>query len=302
MKKEKMKQTFISKNTKYLLCFTGPACIYMGVLAIYPIVYNIYLMFRNMSTRNFMNHQFVGFSTIKELFGKGVIWTATYNTVLFSVVSIVFQFIIGFALAMLLHRKFCMAKLSKSLLLISWLIPMTVTGILFKFIFQTDSGVLNYILLQVGVIQNPVEWLTDSNTAIWCVIAANCWVGIPFDMVLLSTGLANISDNILESASIDGAGKVQRFIHITLPMLKPTMYSILILGVIYTFKVFDLVQVMTGGGPVNATEMLSTYAYKLGFKEFNFSQAAVAADFMFVLLFVVGIFYLRFVNEDEVIE
>ena len=302
MKKGTGKRTIITKNTRYLFCFAGPACIYMGIIAVYPILYNFYLMFRNMSTRNFMNHQFVGLDTIKELLDKGVIWTAAYNTVLFTVVCTVIQFVIGFAFAMLLSRKFCMAKLSKSLLLVSWLIPMTVTGILFKFIFQTDSGILNFILQQMGAVHSPVEWLTSEKTAIWCIIAANCWVGIPFDMVLLSTGLANIPENVLESASIDGAGRSQRFLHITLPMLRPTMYSILILGVIYTFKVFDLVQVMTGGGPVNATEMLSTYAYKLGFREFNFSQASVVANFMFILLFIVGVIYLRFVNDDEVIE
>ena len=120
-------------------------------------------------------------------------------------------------------------------------------------------------------------------------------------MVLLSTGLSNIPTSVLESAAIDGAGKCQRFFRVILPMLKPTMYSILILGVIYTFKVFDLVQVMTGGGPVNATEMLSTYAYKLGFREYNFSQASVVANFMFIILFILGVIYLKFIKEDEVI-
>lgn len=297
----KKRHISISKNTKYLICFTGPACIYMAVVAIYPIIYNFYLMFRNMSTKNFINHQFVGLNTVKEVLDKGVVWTALWNTILFTVVCTIIQFCIGFAFAMLLNKRLRMAKLSRAFILISWLIPMTVTGILFKFIFQTDSGILNYLLMQTGLIGEPVEWLTSQSTALWCIVAANCWVGILFDMVLLSTGLSNIPTSVLESAAIDGAGKCQRFFRVILPMLKPTMYSILILGVIYTFKVFDLVQVMTGGGPVNATEMLSTYAYKLGFREYNFSQASVVANFMFIILFILGVIYLKFIKEDEVI-
>lgn len=274
----------------------------MGAVAFYPIIYNFYLMFRNMSTKTFLNHQFVGIQTILDVLRKGVVGTAMYNTVLFTVVCTVVQLSVGLCFAILLQKKFRMAKLSKGLMLISWLIPMTVTGILFKFMFQTDSGIVNFLLRETGLITKPVPWLTNAKTAIWVIIAANCWVGIPFDMVLLATGLANIPENILECAAIDGAGKMQRFFYITLPMLKPTIYSVLILGVIYTFKVFDLVQVITAGGPVNATEMLSTYSYKLAFREYNFSQASVVANMMFLLLFIVGTFYLRFVRDDEVIE
>lgn len=294
------KKIRINRNTRYLLCFAGPACIYMGVVAVYPILYNFYLMFRNMSTKTFLDHQFVGLQTIKEVLHKGVVWTAAYNTVLFTIVCTIVQICLGLFFAILFNNKLRMAKLSKGLMLISWLIPMTVTGILFKFIFQTDSGILNFILREIGIIDKPIQWLTSDKNAIWCIIAANCWVGIPFDMVLLSTGLSNIPSSVLECASIDGAGKIQKFFYITLPMLKSTIYSILILGVIYTFKVFDLVQVMTSGGPVNATEMLSTYSYKLAFKEYNFSQASVVANAMFILLFIAGIIYLKFVRDDEV--
>lgn len=298
--KKNGKKRFISKDTKYLLCFAGPACVYMGIFAVYPIVYNFYLMFRDMSARHLLDSQFVGLATIQEVLSKGVIGMAVYNTILFTVACTVIDFIIGFAFALLFSKKFAVAKASRTLMLISWMIPMTVTAILFKFIFQTDSGVLNFLLAQAGLIEAPIEWLTNESTAIWCIIVANCWVGIPFDMILLSTGLSNIPENVMESAAIDGAGRMQRFLHITLPMLKPTIYSMLVLGVIYTFKVFDVVQVMTQGGPADATTMMPIYAYQLAFKEYNFSQASVVANMMFIILFVLGVIYLRFVNDDEV--
>jgi multiple sugar transport system permease protein len=118
-------------------------------------------------------------------------------------------------------------------------------------------------------------------------------------MILLATGLTTISKDLYESASIDGASKIQSFLHITLPLLKPTIESVLILGFIYTFKVFDLVYVMTGGGPVNSTHMLSTYSYKLSFELFKYSQGAAAANIIFIILFIVSLFYLKFTYREN---
>lgn len=295
------KRTLCGGERKYLYLFAGPAMAFMLILSIYPIVYNFFLMFRNMASSTFFTHEFVGFATIKQVFEKGVIWQALQNTVVFTVSCTLMQLVIGFALALLLNKTLRVARFARSMIVISYIIPLTVTGLLFKFIFQADTGVLNFLLKQLGLISESITWLTSPNLALWTIITANIWVGVPFDMMLLTTGLANIPEDVYESASIDGAGRVQRFFRITLPLLKSSIYSILILGVIYTVKMFDLVKIMTAGGPVNATELLSTYSYRLGFNEMNFSQASVVANFMFLLLVVVSIFYLRFIKEDEVI-
>ena len=131
------------------------------------------------------------------------------------------------------------------------------------------------------------------------VIFANIWIGIPFNMILIATGLTTIPTELYESASIDGAGKIQTFIKITLPLLKPTIESVLILGFIYTFKVYDLVYVMTSGGPVNSTHMLSTYSYKLSFEMFKYSKGAAVANILFIILFIVSLLYLKFVYTEE---
>ena len=141
--------------------------------------------------------------------------------------------------------------------------------------FQTEGGVINVLLLGSGLISPPPPaWLITGNLAMWAVIIANCWVGIPFNMLLLTTGLSNIPKDIYESASLDGCNTVQRFFHITIPMLKPAILSVLMLGFIYTFKVFDLVFIMTKGGPLNYTEVLSTYSYVQSFTQHNFSVGA----------------------------
>ena len=183
--------------------------------------------------------------------------------------------------------------------MISWLLPVTVAGLLFKFMFQMNGGIINQMLTSRGVLDQPIEWLLQGNTAMVAIVVANIWIGIPFNMMLILTGLTTISDEIYESANLDGANKIQTLFKITIPMIKPAIMSVLTLGFVYTFKVFDLVWVMTKGGPVNATELVSTYAYRLSFEEFQFSKGAAAANVLFLILLVVGFFYIKTINDDD---
>ena len=131
------------------------------------------------------------------------------------------------------------------------------------------------------------------------IIVANIWIGIPFDMMLLLTGLTTVSPELYESAKLDGASKLQMLFKITIPVIRPAIMSVLTLGFVYTFKVFDLAWVMTKGGPVNSTELASTYAYRLSFEEFEFSKGAVAANVLLIILLIVGLFYVKLINKDE---
>jgi multiple sugar transport system permease protein len=158
--------------------------------------------------------------------------------------------------------------------------------------FSTKVGVVNNFLTGFGIISNNIEWLTDQKMAMVSVIIANIWIGIPFNMILISTGLTSIPGELYESASIDGANAVQQFFRIALPLMRSTIESILVLGFIYTFKVFDLVYVMTSGGPVNATQLMSTYSYKLSFDNFLYSKGSAVANVLLVILLLVGIVYI----------
>lgn len=201
----------------------------------------------------------MAFGNYLELFQDSVFRSSLSNTLLYTVLCLVFQFIIGFALALFFSKRFTFAKPIRGILLVPWMVPVTVTAL----------------------------------------ICANVWIGIPFNMILISTGLTTIPKELYESASIDGAGKVQSFFKITLPLLKPTIESVLILGFIYTFKVYDLVYVMTGGGPVNSTHMLSTYSYKLSFEMFKYSKGSAVANVLLVILLIVGMFYIKVTTEGE---
>ncbi len=297
---KRFSKVFNNDNIGY--AFVLPALVFMLVFIGYPIINNLVLSFQdvNVMTISSKTKEFIGFQNYITLFKESVLITAIFNTLYFSIVCIVFQFIIGFALALFFNRKFSFAKPLRGLLMISWMIPITITGLMYKFMFSVNGGIINEILLNAGIIERPVEWLLQSTSAMWSLIIANIWIGIPFNMILLSTGLTTIPKDMYESANIDGANVFQKFFRITVPLLKPAIESVLVLGFIYTFKVFDLVYVMTKGGPVNATEMLSTYSYKLSFTEFNFSKGAAVANVLFIILFFVSLQYLKLVNEDEV--
>ncbi len=282
--------------------FVLPAVIYMLVFIGYPIVYNWVISFQDATafTLKDSGRAFIGFSNYKAIFSDPTFAHAIQHTFIYTIGCLVIQFTIGFLMAMFFAKKFTFAKPIRGLVVISWMLPVTVTALVFKFMFSQDSGIINTLLMNLHIIDEPIGWLLNGGTGMAVLIIANSWVGIPFNMLLLTTGLNNISTDVYEAASIDGATKRQQFFKITLPLLKPTIMSTLVLGFVLTFKVFDLVYVMTGGGPVDSTEVLSTYSYKLSFQQFQFGQGAAAACVLFVCLFIVALIYLKTISTSEV--
>lgn len=283
--------------------YVFPALIFMLVLIGFPIVYNIYISLLDMTAASVgQGHSpFAGIQNYIKIFQDPTMVIAIKNTFFYTVLCIVFQFSIGFMLAIFFSRKFKIARYLKGLLVIGYLMPATVIALMFKFMLSPSNGIINDILMNLHLIEGPVNWLLDSKTVLWGLIITNTWVGIPFNMLLLSTGLDNVPADIYESAKIDGAGPFNRFFYITVPMIKQSIYSVLILGFVYTFKVFDLVYVMTSGGPVNSSEVLSTFSYRLSFKSYYFGQGAAVANVLFVCLFIVSLVYLKIIGKDEVI-
>lgn len=284
-------------------CFILPAVVYMLIFIGYPIIYNWIISFQDVTatTLGSSARDFLGFDNYRAVFGDPTFPRAVKQTFFYTIFCLIFQFVLGFLFAMFFSKNFSLSKPIRGFIVISWMLPITVTALVFKFMFAEGNGIINTILLELHLIKEPIGWLIQEKTAMWGLIIANSWVGIPFNMLLLTTGLNNISTDVYEAASIDGANVFQRFARITLPLLKPTIMSVLVLGFVYTFKVFDLVYVMTGGGPVDATEVMSTYSYKLSFQLFHFGEGAAVANVLFVCLFLVALLYLKTISKDEVI-
>jgi multiple sugar transport system permease protein len=292
-------RSFRYGNVGYL--FVLPAALYMVLLVGYPIVSNFLLSFQDVTVMTLSKAEkpFVGLRNYVDLLGDDVLRTSIVNTFVFTLGCLVLQFGIGFALALFFNRESALAKPVRGVLMVPWMIPMTVTALMFKFMFSSNVGIINQALQGVGLIRKPIDWLLEPRLAMFSLIVANTWIGIPFNMILLSTGLTTIPREVKEAAAIDGASAPQSFLRITVPMLKPVIQSVLLLGFIYTFKVFDLVFVMTNGGPVNSTHLLSTYSYKLSFSLFKYSQGAATANILFVILFIVSVLYLGFVYQGR---
>lgn len=284
------------------LLFILPALIYMLAMMGYPLVYNFALSVRNVNVMTFRGGKsvFVGLQQYVNLFQDEVFIEILLQTFEFTVACLVVQFTIGLILAVFLNGKFKAAGPVRGIILVAWMMPISVTGLLFKYMFITEGGIINYFIAALGLMgAEPIGWLIDPNVSLVAIIIANCWIGIPFNMLLLSTGMSNIKQEIYESASIDGASILQKFFKITIPLLKPAIMSVLMLGFIYTFKVFDLIYIMTKGGPLNSTEVLSTYAYKQSFTLFDFSKGAAASVVLFICLMFIGVFYLRLIRKEE---
>ena len=283
--------------------FILPAVIYMLAFIGYPIIYNWIISFQNVTAKTIASaaREFAGFSNYKAIFADVTFKKALVHTFIYTIGCLSIQFTLGFLFAIFFTKKFTLSKPIRGFIVISWMLPVTVTALVFKFMFAEGNGIINYILMSLHLIDKPVGWLLQGNTAMMGLIIANSWVGIPFNMLLLTTGLNNIPGDIYEAAAIDGAPGRQKFLKITIPLLKSTIMSVLILGFVLTFKVFDLVYVMTGGGPVDATEVLSTYSYKLSFQLFHFGEGAAVANVLFVCLLMVALVYLRTISKDEAI-
>ncbi len=281
--------------------FVLPGFLYILLILGYPLIYNIVLALRNVNVKTFASHTdiFVGIQNFKVLFADPTFRKIFCNTLVFTFGCLFFQFTIGFIFALFFSQKFKLSGPIRGLVLVAYMMPMSVTALLGKNMFDVSSGVFNDLLMKLHFIQAPVEWLLKGNTAMAAVIFMNCWVGIPFNMLLLTSGLTGISQDIYESAEVDGANKIQKFLHITLPLVRPAIVAVLMLGFIYTFKAFDLQFVMTSGGPLNATDVLGTYSYQLSFTQYEFSKGSASAIVLFCCLFIVGLFYLRMIAKED---
>lgn len=294
----KKKLTIAESKRFEAYVFILPALIYVLVVMGYPLIYNVVLSLKNTDVKNLKSGAsvFIGFQNYIELFQDATFRLVLKNTFVFTVACLAVQFTIGFAFALFFNQKFKLAGPIRGMILVSYMMPLAVTGLLGKNLFL-NGGLINDLLSRIGIV-GP-EWLVNTTTSMPAVIAMNCWVGIPFNMLLLLSGLSNISADVYESATIDGANSIQRFFFITLPLMKGAIMSVLMLGFIYTFRAFDLMYIMTAGGPLNSTDVLGTYSYLLSFTQFKFSKGSAVAMVLFGCLFFIGLFYLMLLRKED---
>jgi multiple sugar transport system permease protein len=290
----------LRKSSNYL--FVAPMLLFMTLTLGYSIFVNIQTSLYDVTVANFRSGDapFIGLTNYLNLLQNPAFVKAFFLSFRFTSTSIFLQFSIGFSLALFFNQAFPGNGFLRAMLLLAWLLPTVVVGNVFRWLLDGDYGALNYFLQGIGLLQGKEYWLLDPQTALMGTILANAWVGIPFNMLLLLAGLKTIPPTLYEAASIDGADLWQRFLNVTVPQMRPTAIGVLLLSFIYTFKVFDLVYVMTAGGPVDASTVLPIYTYKLTFSFFRFGEGAASAMMLLLGLLFLAVGYARLIQSEEV--
>jgi multiple sugar transport system permease protein len=275
--------------------FLAPVTLYLAAFYAYPLYRNIELSLREYTVRSFVQGgaPFAGLDNYRTVLTDPAFVPTLTHTVVFTGASLAFQFTIGMALALFFHQHFPLSRTLRALFLVPWLLPLIVSASTWSWLLNSDSGLVNSALGVVGV--GPVNWLTSPGWSLTSVIIANIWIGIPFNLVVLYSGLQAIPAEVYEASALDGATGWQRFWSITFPLLRPVSAITLLLGLIYTLKVFDIIWIMTKGGPTGSSATLATWSYRLGFGNLlpEFGPGAAVGNLLIVMALIAGLVYIR---------
>ncbi|MFF9022037.1 carbohydrate ABC transporter permease [Streptomyces eurythermus] len=274
--------------------FVAPAVLFMLLFFGYPLVRNVVMSFQHYTPKTFFTGEapLNGFDNWSAVFRDALFGKALWHTLVFTAGSLLGQFCAGLALAVFFTRRFPLNGVLRSLILLPWLVPMVVSGIVWRRILDQDTGVLNSFLDAVGL-DGHTPWLTSPHMALLSVILVNIWIGIPFNMVILYGGLQEVPRELYEAAALDGASAWRTFRSVTLPTLRPVITVVLVLGFMSTVKILDLILALTDGGPADATQTLGTLTYQNSFVRLDFGAGAVVGNVLILISAVFAVFYLR---------
>ena len=277
-----------------------PTIILMTILLVVPIIMVIsYSLYDNVIANQ--NPVFVGLQNYKTVLTDEDFWAAVGHTLFFVIVSIIAHMLIGMMFALILNTRYLGTKtkgIFRVVYALPWMFTASVIAILWRMMLD-PNGVINYFIQVLGISDESVTFLASRDIALYSVTLINIWSGYPFYMISILAGLQGISPDLYEASSLDGANTVQSFFGITIPQLKPILISLIMLDFVWTLQQFALIWMTTGGGPVNATETISTWIYKQGFTKYEYSMASTGAVILLVVCSIIGVFYVRHQRAEE---
>jgi multiple sugar transport system permease protein len=268
--------------------FMLPAAILLLLFLTYPLGLGIWLGFTD--ERIGRAGIFIGLENYEYLLDDSVFWLSVYNTVLYTTVASVLKFALGLWLALLLNENLPFKAFFRAIVLLPWVVPTVLSAIAFWWIYDAQFSIVSWVLIDWGIIDQPINFLGDPNNARASVIAANVWRGIPFVAITLLAGLQTIPPSLYEAATLDGAGSWQRFRFVTFPLLTPIIAIVMTFSVLFTFTDFQLIYVLTRGGPVNATHLMATLSFQRGISGGNLGEGAAIAVAMIPFLLAAILF------------
>jgi len=276
-----------------------PTVVLLGLFIAYPFVEGVLLSVSD--ARVGEPGHFVGLLNFVALFHDSIFRVAVWNTFIYTAVATVFKLALGLWLALLLNRNFRGKAFTRAFILLPFIIPTVLSTFAWKWMFDPTFSVINWTLFQLGLIQGRINWLSDPALALISVIIVNVWRGVPFFAISLLAGLQTINPELHEAAAIDGARPWHQFWHVTWPLLLPVTMVVVLFSVIQTFADFQLVYVLTGGGPANATQLFATYAYQIGVGTGLLGEGAAVSLAMFPFLLIIVVVQLLYIRRVEVL-
>jgi multiple sugar transport system permease protein len=293
--------TLLAQDRAFGYALAAPVVVVLLAITAYPLVYNVWNSFHNADYLDPVTFgSFAGIANYKELFTDNLFLPSLVRTAGFTVVSVVAELVVGLALALALNRPFRGRGLARAAVLIPWAVPTVVSAMLWKSMFDPQSGFVNYVLTALHLPLAHTTWLAGTWTAWTAILIADSWRNTPFMALLLLAGLQVIPRDIYEAARIDGAGAWETFRRVTLPLLKPALMVALIFRTLSSFLIFDVVYAMTGGGPGNSTQVAAYFNWQGMLQQSNFGYAGAVSVALMIMALIIAFAYVRLFRVEQV--
>lgn len=279
--------------------YVMPVLILLLIMYGYPLIKSIIMSLQDYKLTSSGSAPFNDFANFKKMFSDTDFLLLLKNSLIYVIISVVTQFVLGLILALCLKTKFRGRGIYQSIVFLPWAFSSFVVGLMFRWSFNGEYGVVNDILMKMGIIKENVAWLGTPGLSLAVVIIAMIWMGIPFFGIMILAALQSVPDDIYEAADIDGCGMFRKFFSLTLPYIKPTIIMTVLLRTIWIFNSFDLIVIITGGGPVNYSQTLPSYMYSKAFASYDFGLASAFGVLLIVILGIYAVLFLKLSNYDK---
>lgn len=283
-------------NSKLGYIFITPTILTLCLIVLIPILFSLSMaFFRFDLLRLSQGNPFIGLEHFAEILSNPLFWNALSNTMVWTISNVIFQLLIGLGLALLLNNKIKFKVIYFVAILIPWATPSAVAALIWRWLLHAEFGIVNAVALKLNIISDPIAWLSSSWAMVW-VIVARVWKEYAFCTVILTAALQTIPVTLYEAAKVDGAGKIAQFFYITLPGIRSAITIATVLVAIGSFNGFNMIWMMTKGGPIRKTEILSTFIYQTGFEKYQLGTASAQSILMVFLLGFMVVFYIKRMN------
>ncbi len=289
------------KKDKWYLLMMLPALAIICLLMFYPLAKGGVMAFQKFSIFDYKNITFNGLDNFKEIINSKSVnfWKVVKNTLIWTALSLLFQFLLGFLLAMLLRKPFRGRSFYCSFVFYPWALCGFAIGLIWSWLFNGQFGVLNDVLMRLGIIKVGIGWLSNPKIAMYSVVAANVWYGIPYFAIMLLAALQSVPQDLYEAATLDGCNDVQQLFNVTIPYIKPTIISTVLIRSMWIVNFPDLIYAMTNGGPINSTQILGTLMITKVYKEFDYGIGSAYGVIIMVSLLLYAILYLKVTKANK---